>query len=107
MSASAPMEARNTWLARSSRNGDARNGKPASNASNAANAHRSSGVWINLKSCAYPVRKWPLARGCLDTVELLARPKEPPRPHHQHRNQHRKRHDLRQQRVDVVDEHDL
>src|SRR5689334_1322006 len=107
MSASEPIEARNTWLARSSRNGDARNGNPASTASNAANAHRSSGVWSNLRSCTYPVRKWPLARGTLDTVELLARTKQPPWPHHQHRDQHSKRHDLRQQWVDVVDEHDL
>src|SRR5262249_38799791 len=101
--AMAPREARNTWLARSSRKADAKKGNTASRTSKTASALISHRVSIKARSCAYALRKWPLARGRLDTVELLASTKQPPRPYDQHGDEYQERHDFGQQRVHIVD----
>src|SRR5215470_13673788 len=85
MRESEPTQARKTWQARSSWNGDAISG-------NASNAMPNTTK---------------LARGDLDTVKLLARAEQPPRPHDQSGNEHQKGNHVGEQRIDVVNGEDL
>ena len=97
-------EARNTWQARSSWNGDAISG----NASSASDEHApSSCVRAELHEARGPGRSWcgnsRWRAGRLDTVELLARAEQPPWAHDQRGNEHQERDHVGEQRIDIVD----